>query len=179
MARTKTVRKRTSTVKKQTRLQKAKFALISIKSKSKAHKGLSTASKRANKRRVPMSTMSRPKEPEVVAKVEPKIQLNVETQAEPPQPTPREELVAFLHPLATDMPMGEEFLSGWASVVQGGTSNPSIISAVTPMTVMVGEMQQLISTSGIQVTTIPVAIPLASVTETAPISIQSQLWIEG
>ena len=95
------------------------------------------------------------------------------------RPTPREELVASLHHLAPDMPIGEEFLSGWTSVVQGGTSTPSIISAVTPMTVTVGEMQQLISTSGIQVTTIPITIPLASVAETAPITIQSQLWLEG
>ena len=56
--------------------------------------------------------ISRLKEPEVVAEVEPKIQLNVETQAELPQPTPREELVASLHRLAPKMPMGEEFLSG-------------------------------------------------------------------
>ena len=68
-----------------------KFAPISQKSRSKAHKGLSTARERANKRKVPMSMMSGPKELEVVAEVEPKIQLNVETQAEPPQPTPREE----------------------------------------------------------------------------------------
>ena len=80
--------------------------------------------------------MSRLKEPEVVAEVEPEIQLNVKTQVEPPQPTPREELVASLHPLAPDMPTGEEFLSEWTSVVQGGTSTPSIISAVTA-----GEMQ--------------------------------------
>ena len=179
MARTKTVRKRTSTVKEQIRLQKVKFAPISKKSKSKARKGLSTASKRTNKRRFPMSTMSRPKQPEVVAEVDPEIQLNVEIQAEAPQPTPREELVASLHPLPPDMPTGEEFLSGWTSVVQGGTSTPSIISAVTSMTVTAGEMQQLISTPGIQVTTIPITIPLASVMEVASISIQSQLWIEG
>ena len=77
------------------------------------------------------------------------------------------------------MPTGEEFLSGWTSVVQGGTSTPFIISAVTPMTVTAGKMQQLISTPGIQVTTIHITILLASVVEMAPISIQSQLWLEG
>ena len=77
------------------------------------------------------------------------------------------------------MPTGEEFLSGWTSVVQGGTSTPSIMSAVTPMTVMVGEMQQLVSTPGIQVTTIPITIPLTSVMGTAPVTFQSQLWLEG
>ena len=179
MARTKTMRNKASTVKEQTRLQKARFALISQKSQSKACKGLFTARGRANKRRVPTSMMSRPKELEVVAEVEPKIWLNVETQAEPPQLTPREELIASLHPLAPDMPTGEEFLSGWTSVVQGGTSTLSIVSAVMPMTVMVGEMQQLLSSLGIQVTTIPITIPLTSVMGTVPATFQSQLWLEG
>ena len=52
------------------------------------------------------------KEPEIVTEVEPEIQLDVETQAEPPQPTPRKKLVATLHPLAPDMLTEEEFLSG-------------------------------------------------------------------
>ena len=63
--------------------------------------------------------MSRLKEPELVAEVEPEICFNMETQAEPPQLTPREELVTSLHPLALDMLIGKEFLSGWTSVVQG------------------------------------------------------------
>ena len=50
------------------------------------------------------------REPKMVAEVEPEIQMEVETQAELPQLTPREELIASLHPLASDMPMGEEFL---------------------------------------------------------------------
>ena len=75
MARTKTVKKRTSTVKEQTRQWKVKFAPISQKNRSKAHKGLSTASKKANKRRVPMSTMIRPKELELIAEVEPRFNL--------------------------------------------------------------------------------------------------------
>ena len=173
------MRKKASMVKEQTRLWKVKFAPISQKSQSKAHKGLLTDRGRANKRRVPTSTMSRLKEPEVATKVEPKIWFNVETQAKPPQPTPRKELVASLHPLAPDMPTGEEFLSGWTSVVLRGMSTPSIMSAVTPMMVMAGEMQQLVSTLGIQVTTIPITIPLMSGMGTAPVTFQSQLWLEG
>ena len=59
------------------------------------------------------------REPEIVAEVEPKIGMEVETQAELPQPTPREVLIASLHPLAPDMPTGEEFLANLADVVQG------------------------------------------------------------
>ena len=83
MARTKTMRKKTSTVKEQTRLWNVRFVPICEKGRSKAHKELFTDRGRANKRRVPMSMMSRPKEPEAVAEVEPEIQLDVETQAEP------------------------------------------------------------------------------------------------
>ena len=105
-------------------------------------------------------------EPKIVAEVEPEIQMEVETQAEPPpQLTPREELVASLHPLAPDMPTGEEFLASWADVVQGGPSAPSIVSAVMPITVTVREMHQLISTPGVQVTTIPITIPVTSIAE--------------
>ena len=86
------------------------------------------------------------REPKIVAEVELEIWMEVETQAKLPQPTPREELIAILHPLVPDMPMGEEFLTSWADVVQGGPSAPSIVSAVMPITVMAGEMHQLIST---------------------------------
>ena len=119
------------------------------------------------------------KEPEIVAEVEPEIQLDVETQAEPPQPTPREKLIATLHPLAPDMPTGEEFLSGWTNVVQGGVSTPSIMTAVTSITVTAEEMHQLINTPGVQATTIPVTIPVPSAAKMAPFTIQSQLWLEG
>ena len=119
------------------------------------------------------------KEPEIVAEVEPEIQLDVKTQTEPPQPTPREALVSTLCRLAPDMPTGEEFLSGWTNVVQGGVSTPSIVTAVTPIMVMAGEMHQLINTPGVQVTTIPVTIPVTSAAKTAPFTIQSQLWLEG
>ena len=77
------------------------------------------------------------------------------------------------------MPTGEEFLSGWTNVVQGGISTPSIVSAVTPITVTAGEMHQLINTPGVQVTTIPVTISVTSAAEMAPFTIQSQLWLEG
>ena len=118
-------------------------------------------------------------EPEIVAEVELEIWIEVETQAEPPQPTPREELITSVHPLALDMPMGEEFLVSWADVVQGGPSAPSIMSAVTPITVTAGEMHQLISTPGVQVTTIPITIPVTSIPEALSIDVQSQLWIKG
>ena len=114
------------------------------------------------------------KEPEIVAEVEPEIQLDVETQVEPPQPTLREELVATLHLLAPDMPTGEEFLSGWTNV-QGGVSSPSIVTAVTPIMVMAGEMHQLINTLGVQVTTIPVTIPVTSAGKRASFTIQSAI----
>ena len=77
------------------------------------------------------------------------------------------------------MPTGEEFLSGWTNMVQGGISTPSIVSAVTPIMVTAGEMHQLINTPGVQVTTIPVTIPVTSAAEMAPFTIQSQLWLAG
>ena len=43
--------------------------------------------------------MSRSKEPEVAAEVEPEICFDAEAQAEPPQPSANEELVAALYPL--------------------------------------------------------------------------------
>ena len=119
------------------------------------------------------------REPEIVAKVEPEIWMEVETQAEPPQLMPREELIASLHPLALVMPTGEEFLVSWADVVQGGPSAPSIVSVVMPITVMAGEMHQLISTPGVQVTSIPITIPVTSIAEAPSIDVQSQLWIKG
>ena len=77
------------------------------------------------------------------------------------------------------MPTGEEFLSSWTNVVQGGISTPSIVTAVTPIMVTAGEMHQLINTPGVQVTTIPVIIPVTSAAKMAPFTIQSQLWLEG
>ena len=105
--------------------------------------------------------------------------MEVETQAEPCQLTPREELITSLHPLAPDMPTGEEFLVSWADVVQEGPSAPFIVSVVMPITVTVGEMYQLISTLGVQVTTIPITIPVTSITEVPSIDVQSQLWVKG
>ena len=105
--------------------------------------------------------------------------MEVETQAELPQLTPREELIATLHPLTPDMPMGEEFLASWDDVVQGGPSTPSIVSAVMPTTVMAGEMHQLISTPGVQVTTIPITILVTSIAGAPSVYVQSQLWVEG
>ena len=120
------------------------------------------------------------KEPKVVEEVGPEICFNVKTQMEPPQPSAREELVATLHPLTPDIPTGEEFLSGWTSVIGGGTNTLSIMTAVTPMMVTAwGVMHQLVSTPGIQVTTIPITIPLTTVMEDAPITLQSHLWVEG
>ena len=101
--------------------------------------------------------------------------MEVETQAELPQPTPREELIASLCPLAPDMPTGEEFLVSWADVVQGGPSTPSIMSVVTPITVTAGEMHQLISTPGVQVTAIPITLPVTSIAGAPSVDIQSQL----
>ena len=110
--------------------------------------------------------------------MEPEIWIEVETQAEPPNQH-QEELITSLHPLAPDMPMVEEFLVSWADVVQGGPSAPSIMSAVMPITVTVGEMHQLISMPRIQVTTIPITIPVTGITEAPSIDVQSQLWIKG
>ena len=96
-----------------------------------------------------------------------------------PQPTPREELIASLCPLAPDMPTGEEFLASWADVVQGGPSTPSIVPVVMPITVILGEMHQLISTLGVQVTTIPITILVTSIAGAPSVDVQSQLWVEG
>ena len=105
--------------------------------------------------------------------------MEVETQAELPKLTPREELIASLCPIALDMPTGEEFLASWADVAQGGPSAPSIVSAVMPITVMAEEMHQLISTLGVQVTTILITILVKSIAEVSSIDDQSQLWVEG
>ena len=176
MAKVKHVLKKSTTIREETKRRRARFP--SIKQANKKYevvKKRTTVRRTTQKNRETMAT----KEPEIVAEVEPEIQIDVETQAEPLQPTPREELVATLHPLALDMPTGEEFLASWADVVQGGLSTPSLVSAVTPITVTAGEMQQLISTPGVQVTTIPVMIPGTSVAEATPIDIQSQFWVEG
>ena len=93
--------------------------------------------------------MSRSKEPEVVAEVEPEIHFDAEAQAEPPQPSAREELVVTLHPLIPNMPTGDKFLTGWTNVVEGGTSTPSIMMAITPLIVTAGVMEQLVSTPGV------------------------------
>ena len=105
--------------------------------------------------------------------------MEVETQTKLPKLTPREKFIASLCPLALDIPTGEEFLVSCADVVQGGPSAPSIVSAVTPITVTAGEMQQLISTPGMQVTTFPITIPVTSIAEVPSIDVQSQLWVKG
>ena len=51
--------------------------------------------------------------------------------------------------------------------------------AITPLTVTPGAMQQLVSTPGVQLTTIPVTIPLINTAATVPITLQSQFWVEG
>ena len=43
----------------------------------------------------------------------------------------------------------EQFLVEWVSVVMGGTSTPEFVTAVTPLTVTAGTMQQLIETPGV------------------------------
>ena len=53
------------------------------------------------------------------------------------------------------------------------------MTAVTPMMVTARVMHQLVSTLGVQVTTIPITIPLTTVMETAPITLQSHLWVKG
>ena len=176
MARVKHMVKKQATIKEETKKRRARFPSIAQDKKRYKAAKKKTAARRTTRKnwRVMMT-----QEPKIVAEVEPEIQLDVETQAEPPQPTPREELVATLHPLAPDMPTGEELLSGWTNVVQGGVSTPSIVTAVTPIMVMAGEMHQLINTPGVQVTTIPVTIPVTSAAEMAPFTIQSQLWLEG
>ena len=175
MARVKHVVKKQATIKEQTKKRRAR--LPSIAQDRKKHEA---AKKRTAARRTTRKNWGAMiKELEMVAEVELEIQLDVETQAEPPQPTLREELVSALCPLAPDMPTGEEFLSGWTNVVQGGVSTPSIVTAVTPITVTAGEIHQLINTPGVQVTTIPVTIPVTSAAEMASFTIQSQLWLEG
>ena len=95
-------------------------------------------------------------EPPIAAEVEPETQMgteaaeqrNVETQAQPVQVSPREELVANLNPVP-DMPTAEQFLAEWVNVGMGGTSTPEFITAVTPLTVTAGTMQQLMETPGV------------------------------
>ena len=64
----------------------------------------------------------------------------------------------------------EQFLAEWVSVAMGGTSTPEFITAVTPLTVTAGTMQQLIETPGVQITTIPVTIPLTTTETTMVVS---------
>ena len=58
------------------------------------------------------------------------------------------------------MPTAEQFLVEWVNVVMGGTSTPEFITAVTPLTVTAGTMQQLIETPGVRITMILVTIQL-------------------
>ena len=112
-------------------------------------------------------------EPPIATEVEPEIQMgteaaeqrNVEVQAQPVQVCPREELVANLNPVP-DMPTTEQFLAEWVNVATGGMSTPEFITAVSPLTVTAGTMQQLIETPGVQITTIPVTIPLSTTEST-------------
>ena len=53
------------------------------------------------------------------------------------------------------------------------------MTAVTPVTVIAGVMHQLVSTPGIQMTTIPITIPLTTVMEAALMTLQSHLWVKG
>ena len=100
-------------------------------------------------------------ESEIQMGVEPEEQRDVEVQAQPVQVSPREELAANLNPVP-DMPTAEQFLAEWVSIATGGTSTPEFITAMTPLTVMAGTMQQLVKTPRIQIMTIPVTIPLAT-----------------
>ena len=176
MARVKPVIKKSVTIRKENRRRRAWFPSIAQDKKRSQAARKRTAARRTTQRNWrAMET----REPEIVVEVEPEIQMEMETQAEPPQLMPREELITSLHPLAPDMPMGEEFLASWADVVQGGPSAPSIVSVVMPVTVMAGEMHQLISTPGVQVTSIPITIPVTSIAEAPSIDVQSQLWIKG
>ena len=112
-------------------------------------------------------------EPPIAMEVEPEIQMgteaaeqrNVEVQAQPVQVSPREELVANLNPVP-DMLTTEQFLAEWVNVATGGTSTPEFITAVTPLTVTAGTMQQLIETPGVQITTILVTNPLSTTEST-------------
>ena len=131
-----------------------------------------------------MATM----EPKVAAEVTPEIQLElvsttamVDTQAQPPHMSPQEELTAGLHSMGRDMPTAAEFLTVWSAVTVGGTSTPSIINAVSPITVMSSTMHQLIMTPGVQIAMIPVSIPLdgGPPLQKGPTTYQSHLWMEG
>ena len=112
-------------------------------------------------------------EPPIATEVEPEIQMgteaaeqrNVEVQAQSVQVSPREELVANLNTIP-DMPTTEQFLAEWVNVATGGTSTPGFVTAVTPLTVTAGTMQQLIKTPGDQITTILVMIPLSTTEST-------------
>ena len=84
---------------------------------------------------------------------------NVETQVQPVQVSQREELAANLNPVP-DMPTAEQFSAEWVNVTTGGMSTPEFVTAVTPLTVTTGTMQQLIETPGVQITMILVTIPL-------------------
>ena len=84
---------------------------------------------------------------------------NMEIQAQPAQVPLREELAANLNPVP-DMPTTEKLLAEWVNVVTGGISTPEFVTAVIPLTVTTGTMQQLIETPGVQITMIPVMIPL-------------------
>ena len=48
-----------------------------------------------------------------------------------------------------------------------------------PITVTAGEMHQLVSTPRVQLTTIPITIPVTSIAGAPSVDIQSQLWVEG
>ena len=100
-------------------------------------------------------------EPEIQMGTEAAEQRNMEVQAQPVQVSPREELVANLNPVP-DMPTAEQFLAEWVNVAMGRTSTPEFVTAVTPLAVTAGIMQQLIETPGVQITTIPVMIPLST-----------------
>ena len=60
------------------------------------------------------------------------------------------------------MPTAEQFLAEWVNVAMGGTSTPEFVTSATPLTVTAGTMQQLMETPGVQITMIPVMIPLTT-----------------
>ena len=170
MARVKHIIKKSVTIREENQRRRVWFPSIAQdKKRCQATRKRTAAQRTTQRNRRAMETQ----EPEIVAEVEPEIWMEVETQAELPQLMPREELIASSHALSLDMPTGEEFLVSWADVVQEGPSAPSIVSAVTLITVTVGEIHQLISTLGVQVTAIPITIPVISITEAPSINVHS------
>ena len=187
MARVKYIIKKQSTLREETKKRRAKFPSITQDKMKKRYKAARkrTAARRAMRRNSKiMATM----ESEVVAEITPEIQLElvsttatVETQAQPPQMSPREELAARLHSMGRNMPTAADFLTGWSTVIVGEQAPPILINAVSSITVMSSTMHQLIMNPGVQIAMIPVSIPLDASKPLweGPINYQSHLWMEG